>query len=85
MRGARARGMHEVVPPFSGGTTFLFRGMLWGLRQIFVQPFNAVGMHILDKAFRSHMNEDALSSFVMPVITQIHLRFLTSCLGLDMM
>ncbi|ALE09398.1 Hypothetical protein RY67_1378 [Bifidobacterium longum subsp. infantis] len=49
--------------------------MLWGLRQIFVQPFNAVGMHILDKTFRSHMNEDALSSFVIPVITQIHLRF----------
>lgn len=59
----------------AAGPLLLFRGMLWGLRQIFVQPFNAVGMHILDKTFRSHMNEDALSSFVIPVITQIHLRF----------
>lgn len=48
MRDALARGMHEVVLPFSGGTTFLFRGMLWGLRQIFVQPFNAVGIQIFE-------------------------------------
>lgn len=27
MRDAWARGMHEVVPPFSGGTTFLLPGI----------------------------------------------------------
>ncbi|BAJ68253.1 hypothetical protein BLIJ_0660 [Bifidobacterium longum subsp. infantis ATCC 15697 = JCM 1222 = DSM 20088] len=46
------------------------------MRQVFVQLFNAVGIQILDMAFlRSHMIKDVLSSFVIPVITQIHLRF----------
>ena len=70
MRGARAREMHEVVLPFSGGATFF----PW--YAIFGQLFNAVGMQILNMAFlRSHMIKDALSSSVIPVIAQIHRMF----------